>query len=227
VTANSQSSTKSKTSADLAKDSTLQKQLSVIQQLQVNAYEMTAAYGKNSDQAQTALAALDTTEAKWGSDNSVSLNSIKASMASSEVSLDSYKATLASLDKSGAGTLQQSEAMKSTLNSQLSVQQSHLATDISVHASTEAITAARGDIRDTKTAIGGVQDHIDQLKSITSQITKTTDTLASEAKMEAVMKTIDSDVGKLHSDFTGGGINVAKLPTQSMKTAGTISLRIT
>lgn len=211
--------------SQLAKDATLQKQMTVLDGMKAQLAADTAKYGASSTQAHQDTAALRTTAEKWGSEHGISLKGIHGEETASFDKLLLLHADQQKLVSSADGNLKQSGFIKAVLDGQLKTQQSHLADLETAHASKTAIDLAKAEITTTHQKITGVQGHIDDLKDVASKITKTSDALSQEKSLESVMSKVNTDTSELKGSIKSG-IEVTKLPSQTMKVVGSAGVKI-
>lgn len=212
------------TTADLAKDASIQKQMSVLEEMK-NRVATDAKAGASAAQIHEDQMALRTTAEKWGSEHGISLKAIHDKETASFDKLVTLHEDQSKLITSGAGNLEQSKYIKGVLDNQLKTQESHLADLETAHASKAAIDQAKAEIVTTHTKISGVQSHIDDLKGVASQITKTSDALSQEKSLESVMSKVNQDTSDLKSAIKSG-IEVSKLPSQALTATGRISVSV-
>lgn len=213
------------TAGDRAKDSTLKAQMAVLTQMKGQLAADTAKYGAGSVQAHNDAIALSSTANKWGAEHGISLKGINGEMTQSFLQLVALKASQAKLEASGSGNLEQSKYIKAVLENQLSNAKAVLSKDETAKASKQAIDQARQKVTDTETAIRTTTNHIDTLKAVADQITKTKDTYDSQKQVSEAIGKVNTDTSKLHSDLSTG-IPIIKMPSQSGKLSGSITLKV-
>lgn len=206
-------------------DPMIQKQIDILNGMKAQLASDASKYGAGSAQAHQDAAALRTTAEKWGSQQGISLKGIENQETASFDKLVTLHEDQAKLVTSGAGNLEQSKFIKAVLDGSLKTQQTHLADLETAHASKTAIDQAKQEIVTTHTKISSVQSHIDDLKNVASQITKTSDSLSQEKSLESVMAKVNSDTSELKGDIKSG-IEVSKLPSQSLTASGRVSVTV-
>jgi hypothetical protein len=219
--------------ATVAKDSTVKAQATDLKQLQQNVVTQTNLSGANSNDTKSAIQALVTTEEKFASvgakDATVQtqLQSVYHQMTNASdhlVQLQRQQATLAK-----DGTLQQTQAQ--------------LASNVkTLHADTKAGLGANSiAVKDVKAQILAEINHIDALKAVASQITKTKDILSLDTSLAnnlqklstaqaAVAATANTHLAALAGNTNGestkldaitAGVNLTKQAAAATATAAT------
>jgi len=202
---------------------TPQQQLAVLNQMKAQLASDSTKYGGTSAQAHADAAALASTANKWGAENSTISKMIPAGIQTSYLQLLGLNAKQADLGKSGAGNLEQSKFIKAVLDNELQNAKSVLSKDETAKASKSAIDLARQKVTDTQNEIKGTTSHIDQLKTVASQITTTKDTISSQQKLSTDLGKVNSDTSAIKTIF-GTGITITKLPDKNTKMTGTVKV---
>lgn len=211
---------KTQTQQDLAKDSTIQKQISVLGEMKTYAAQQLSTYGKGSTEAVAAANSLKTTEEKWLPSLSKDKNTTAQVQKLTEA-IAQAKAT-ASQDKTYA--TEQSTYLKGA-QTKLDGLQKTLATEKTVGASKAAIDNTTQSIKDAKQSIDLMKSDVSQYTSLSHTFTKSADTLSAKEALEEALGKINSDTTSLRTIIGGDGVGIKSLPDVSRKVTGTITMK--
>jgi len=240
---------------DRAKDSTLQKQIAVMNLLNGNVAAAKAQDGVNSAQYKAAVNAVNTTSEKYlpslGKDTS--LAGVKLQMFAVSEVIGQLKTSAHSDQVYGNSQLEGAQKAVTKLEGEAMTEKTGGASKAAIDLTNQQLVEAKGHLADIKSVVADGTNAQHQIKSDTAHLATleglagtmskvNSDTSALHGDLTGVksdtsdihtaltggvhtdLTSLHTDLTGVHSDLTGNGISISKLPSQTTKATGVLSL---